>query len=132
MRRTLPFIIAACALANAAHAQAATSAPSPVGVWRGTSLCMVRPSACNDETVVFRISRLGAADSISIDGRRVVNGQEVEMGPLACQFAAASAQLTCTLPNGTWRFTVRGDSLVGELRSADGVKRRDVRTARAR
>jgi hypothetical protein len=35
------------------------------------------------------------------------------------------------MPNGTWRFTVRGDSLVGDLRLADNTRYRDVRTVRA-
>jgi hypothetical protein len=34
--------------------------------------------------------------------------------------------------NGTWRFTVRGDSLIGELRLPDSTKFRDVRAARAK
>jgi hypothetical protein len=35
------------------------------------------------------------------------------------------------MQNGVWRFMVRGDSLVGELRLPDDTKFRDVRTARA-
>jgi hypothetical protein len=30
-----------------------------------------------------------------------------------------------------WHFTIRGDSLIGELRSRDNRKFRDVRTARS-
>ena len=132
LRFTLACVAAFCLLPQCLFAQARPDAPSPVGVWRGTSLCQVRPSSCNDETVVFRISRANAADSLAIDGRRVVNGQEVEMGVLACRFAPAGAQVTCAMPNGVWRFTIRADSLVGELRSRDSTKVRDVRTSRSR
>jgi hypothetical protein len=91
----------------------------------------VRPSPCKDEIVVYRITRVNATDSLSIDARKIVNGQEEEMGVIGCRFAAPGAQLTCTMPNGVWRFAVRGDSLVGELRSPNNTKYRDVNTARS-
>ena len=49
--------VIALLLARGALAQAPTAASNPVGVWRGTSLCLVRPSPCNDEIVVYRIAR---------------------------------------------------------------------------
>jgi len=116
--------------AGVLRAQAAP--PDPVGTWRGTSLCQVHPSACHDETVVYRITRTTARDSLAMDGRRIVNAAEVEMGVLGCRLDAPSARLTCPMPNGVWQFTIRGDSLVGELRLPDGTKFRDVRTARSR
>jgi hypothetical protein len=131
-RRTSVVALAAlCLLAHGALAQDPAVASNPVGVWRGTSKCVVRPSACNDEVTVYRIARVNASDSLTIDGRRVVNGQEVEMGVLGCRSDASGAQVTCAMPNGVWRFTIRGDSLVGELRSPDNKKSRDVRTARS-
>ena len=123
---------AACLLASGAFAQAPAAAPSPVGVWRGTSLCRVRPSPCKDEIVVYRITRVNANDSLSIDARKIVNGQEEEMGVLGCRAAASGSQVTCTMSNGVWRFTIRGDSLVGELRLPDNRKYRDVSTTRLR
>ena len=122
---------AACLLARGAFAQVPAATSNPVGVWRGTSLCRLHPSPCNDESVVYHITRLNAIDSLSVDARKIVNGQEVEMGVLGCRSAASDAQLTCTIPNGVWRFTIRGDSLVGELRLPDNRKFRDVSTARS-
>lgn len=122
--------IVSCVLAHRMPAQA--TQPDPVGTWRGTSLCQVRPSACHDENVVYRISRTTTRDSLALDGRKIVDGAEEEMGVLGCRFDARSARLTCPIASGVWRFTVRGDSLVGELRVSDGTKVRDVRTARAR
>ena len=130
-RTKMVVFAAACLLPLRAYAQALAAASSPVGVWRGTSVCRVRPSPCNDETVVYRITRVNASDSLSLDGRRIVNGQEVEMGVLVCRLDASGAQVTCTIPHGVWRFAVRGDSLVGELRSPDNTKFRDVYTARS-
>jgi hypothetical protein len=125
-------LAAVCLLAHGALAQDPAAASNPVGVWRGTSKCRVRPSACNDEIAVYRITRVNTSDSLSIDGRRIVNGQEVEMGVIGCRSDASGAQLTCTMPNGVWRFTIRGDSLVGDLRSPDNKKSRDVRLSRSR
>ena len=131
LRTRVTSLAVACLLSRGAFAQA-QPATSPIGVWRGTSLCLVRSSPCKDEKVVYRITRAGASDSLSVDGRKIVNGQEEEMGVLACSFTAADAQLKCTIPSGVWRFTVRGDSLVGDLTRRDNTKFRDVRTALSR
>jgi hypothetical protein len=114
----------------AGQMRAQQARPDPIGTWRGTSLCQVRPSACHDESVVYRITRTPARDSLAIDGRKIVDAAEVEMGVLGCRFDAPNARLTCPMPNGVWQFTIRGDSLVGELRLPDGTKVRDVRTTR--
>ena len=128
---TIIGLAAACVLARGAFAQVPTAASNPVGVWRGTSLCLVRPSPCNDEIVVYRITRVNASDSVSLDARKIVNGQEEEMGVLGCRLAESGAQLTCTMPNGVWRFTIRGDSLVGDLRLPDNRKFRDISAVRS-
>jgi hypothetical protein len=124
--------VAACVLSSAVPGQTPQAISNPFGVWRGTSSCLVHPSACKDEVVVYRITRMKALDSASIDAKKIVNGQEQDMGMLACRVTTTGAQLTCTIPHGTWRFTIRADSLVGELRLPDGKKFRDVRTARSR
>jgi hypothetical protein len=123
----------ASALAHAAMAQSPvhprTSAAS-VGTWRGTSVCLVHPSACNDEIVVYRITPKTAADSVTLDARKIVRGEEQEMGVLGCHLLSTSGQLTCTIARGVWRFRVRNDSLTGELRLLDDTRYRVVRAIR--
>lgn len=119
-------------LAHGAIAHAQAAAVNPVGVWRGSSTCLVRPSPCNDEMVVYRITRVHSSDSLSFDARKIVNGQEEEMGILGCRLLSPASQFVCTIPRGVWRFTVRGDSLVGELKLPDNTKYRDIRAARFR
>jgi hypothetical protein len=131
-RTTIIAFAAVCLLARGAFAQVPATTSNPVGVWRGTSLCTVHPSPCHDEVVVYRITRVNASDSLSLDARKIVKGQEEEMGVLACRSAASGARITCTMPNGVWRFTIRGDSLVGDLRLPDNTKFRDVKVARSR
>ena len=87
MRIQFTGVAVAALLASSASAQMpsqrSTSA-TPVGIWRGTSVCLVRPSPCNDEIVVYRITRLKAADSLRLDARKIVRGEEQEMGILTC------------------------------------------------
>lgn len=122
-------------LARGAAAQAAARGPaatSPLGTWRGASVCLVHPSPCNDEIVVYRIARTKTSDSLTMDARKIVRGEEEEMGVLTCRLASSDGALTCAFPRGTWQFRVRNDSLVGELRLPDNTKFRDVRAIRSR
>ena len=135
MRIRLTGLVVVSMLARGVGAQSPSPQPAvttPVGTWRGTSVCLVRPSACNDEIVVYRIAHTNAADSLTVDARKIVRGEEQEMGVLACRLTSPNGPVTCVMPQGTWQFRVRNDSLVGELRLADNTKFRDVRTVRAR
>ena len=118
--------------AGAQSSQHQPAAMTPVGVWRGTSLCLVRPSACHDEIVVYRIASTKVADSLTMDARKIVRGEEQGMGVLACHFTPPNGTLTCAMPQGTWQFRIRNDSLVGELRLPNNTKFRDVRAIRSR
>jgi hypothetical protein len=134
MRFRLAGVALACALAHAAIAQSPAQSPAPahpVGTWRGTSACLVRPSACNDEIVVYRVTLMKTSDSISVDARKIVRGEEQQMGILGCHLTRSNGQLTCTIPKGVWQFRVRNDSLNGELWLPDNTRFREVRTARA-
>jgi hypothetical protein len=135
MKIPLSGLAVASLFALSAGAQSSQHQPSvttPVGVWRGTSLCLVRPSACHDEIVVYRIARTKVADSMTMDARKIVRGEEQDMGVLACHFTSPNGTLTCAMPQGTWQFRIRNDSLVGELRLPDKTKFRDVRAIRSR
>ena len=68
----------------------------------------------------------------AVDVCKIVNAREEEMGVLPCHVAALGTSLTCAMRNGVWHFTVRRDSLVGELRLLDRTKYRDVRAIRSR
>ena len=78
--------------------------------------------------VTMRIQLIGVA----LDARKIVRGEEEEMGVLPCHVTPLNGQVTCTMPKGVWHFSVRRDSLVGELRLRDNTRFRDVRTMRAR
>lgn len=127
-------VATACMLALEASAQSPSQMPATVravGTWRGTSVCLVHPSSCNDELVVYRITQLKAADSVALDARKIVRGEEQEMGVLHCRFVASTGQVDCVIPQGAWHFRVSNDSLTGEFRRTDNTRFRDVRTVRA-
>jgi hypothetical protein len=129
MRASLIVLSTAVLLTSGAGAQSPSdrpAAPTPLGVWRGTSVCLVRPSACNDEIVVYRVAPTNAADSVTVDARKIVRGEEQAMGVLTCHVTSPAGSLTCAFARGTWLFRIRNDSLVGELRLTDGTKFRDV------
>src|SRR5690242_21714625 len=89
-------IALASVFARAAGAQSPSrsSAPAdPVGTWRGTSVCLVHPSACNDEIVVYRITQMKAPDSVAMDARKIVRGEEQDMGVLGCSLVRPTGQL---------------------------------------
>ncbi len=119
----------ALTLAGKTSAQSSAAA-NPIGTWRGTSTCLVHPSPCNDEIVVYRITPMKSPDSVSLAAFKIVRGQEEDMGVLNCLFTVKDGQLACAIPRGVWHFTVRGDSLTGELRRTDNTKFRDVRATR--
>lgn len=132
-RLAVATILAIASVRPLAAQSASTVRPttSVIGTWRGVSTCLVRPSSCKDEVVVYRVAAGTARDSILLDARKVVNGQEEEMGVLSCVHQADRGAFACAIPRGVWSFQVRGDSLVGELRLTDATKFRAASARRA-
>jgi hypothetical protein len=90
----------------------------PAGDWRGTSLCQVRPSACNDEQVVYHIVRSGSGYRMVMS--KLVGGEAQEMGDLEAAFDSTTRTLTGTTHDrqgrpGVWRFQLAGDHMSGKL-----------------
>jgi len=105
--------------------------PTVLGEWRGRSTCLVRPSPCNDEVVVYEIRRDSThADSLIMQADKIVNGAREGMGDLRCGWNAPA--LECPMRGGRWRFALRGDTLTGSLDLPDGRRFRDVLVTRSR
>ena len=113
-------------------APAETGDLSPViGVWRGTSLCTVRPSPCNDETVVYYVSGTDR-DHLLWVANKIVDGKEEEMGRAECQLAPAEHQVVCRIGRGNFVFTVDGSRMHGRLDLPDGTRYRVIEVERVR
>lgn len=115
------------ALTLAACSQPAPVKPAPhvVGTWRGTSTCLVQPSACHDEQVVYRIS-----DALHVTANKIVDGQEQAMGEIDCTFDAPT--LRCPIEKGVFSFEIDGDAMHGKLELTDGTRFRTIEAHRVR
>jgi hypothetical protein len=103
----------------------------PVGIWRGDSRCVVRPSACNDETALYRIVA-NAPDRVMVSAGKIVNGQEVSMGSSECSYIVQTHLIDCSLPNGnSLHLEVKGDTIEGTYTLRDGTLWRNISLHRA-
>lgn len=98
-----------------------------VGDWRGDSICVVRPSACNDEKALYHITQIGGqAKHFSVQADKIVNGQAVQMGAMECDYAPEQHVLTCSTPKLALHLTLKGHSLEGTMNLADGTLWRKI------
>ena len=103
----------------AGYAQQTTS-DKIEGIWKGTSLCQVKPSACHDENVVYHISKK-SANVYTIQANKIVNGAEVDMGIFdSVVYNEAKQTLTFTMKDrqqrsNVWLFKLDGMQMHGTL-----------------
>ena len=96
-----------------------TSANSIEGIWRGTSLCQVKPSACHDENVVYHISKT-SANLYTIQANKIVNGAEEDMGTFDAVYDTTRQTLRSTTKDkqgrsDVWLFKLDGMQMHGTL-----------------
>jgi hypothetical protein len=120
--------------AIATLALAATQA-DPVGTWRGTSLCQVHPSPCNDEQAIYHIAKAGSGYRMVMN--KVVGGVEQEMGAVDAVFDPGKNTLTATTHDrhgrpGVWSFALTGDHMSGRLTIDGGATYRLIELNRDR
>lgn len=90
-----------------------------VGTWKGTSTCVDRKAApaCNDESVVYEITTIaGAADRVSVQADKIVNGERGTMGVLEFRLGADgswTSEFQSPRARSGWRLVVDGDRIAG-------------------
>ena len=116
IKLTLLFSLILCLACNSNQAQTGVLKIDTllIDTWKGSSICQIKNSACHDETVVYHISKNKGADTFYINGYRIVDGAEVEMGILPFVYNKNTNQLTSTA-FGIWTFNVEGAKLEGTL-----------------
>ncbi|HUR66388.1 MAG TPA: hypothetical protein VMZ03_08535 [Chitinophagaceae bacterium] len=92
------------------------------GSWKGSSICQVKNSPCHDETVVFYISKKAGIDTFYINGNKIVNGVEEEMGILPFTLNGKTNQLIST-SYGLWTFIIKQRKIEGTLVSKGALYR---------
>ena len=93
------------------------TAQSFEGVWKGTSLCQVKNSSCHDEVVVYYISKDSTSKSYKMNANKVVNGKEVDMGPLSFTYDDRQKVFVSvdSERSAKWEFKVTGNEMKGTL-----------------
>jgi hypothetical protein len=88
-----------------------------IGTWKGTSICQVKNSPCNDEVAVYHASALNQRDSFEFQMNKMVEGKEEEMGKLGFVFYKEKQTLisTDTTRDAIWTFVVKGNKIEGTL-----------------
>ena len=119
------------ALLLTACLNAATEANSPVGVWRGESICATSASSCHDEKVVFYIEAIADQPAaVNIRADKIVDGKAITMGSGPWQYDRVKHTLTMEAQQRVWLLTIDGDRIAGTLTVPDNVIFRRVTLAR--
>ena len=97
-----------------------TTADKIEGIWKGTSLCQVKPSACHDEDVVYHISKT-SANLYTMQASKIVNGVEEDMGTFdSVVYDETKQTLRFTMKDqqgrsNVWLFKLDGMQMHGTL-----------------
>jgi hypothetical protein len=125
-------IVAALVLATAAlHASGPEeNRAAVIGDWRGSSICLVKPSACHDEEALYHVKAGATPDTPSMQADKIVDGKPEEMGTANCSFDAAKSLLHCWFERGYVDLTLEGDSLNGAMFLTDKTRWREIKLKR--
>ena len=114
------YVTAGCLLFLSFTAQ--TQHDPLIGTWKGTSLCQVKNSPCNDEIAVYHAKK--SSGSYSFQMNKMVAGKEEEMGILEFTFDGKAKTLTASSiggKKGFWKFKLSGNMMHGTLTLEDGT-----------
>ena len=120
---TLPAIV--IAITGVSQNTKPKTDPALIGTWKGTSICQVKPSPCNDEIAVYHITKQIAPGIYHVAGNKLVNGKEEEMGEFDFSFSAADSTLTYIDEKRkfTIKFKVKENTMEGTLVSNSVIYR---------
>jgi len=105
---------------------------SPVlGDWRGSSICLVKPSACHDEEALYHV-RAAADGKLSMQADKIVNGKPEEMGTADCSYNASNNLLRCSFARGYVDLTLKGEALDGAMFLMDKTRWREIKLQRVK
>ncbi len=99
-------------------AQTISNQNDPIsGTWKGTSLCQVKNSSCNDEVVVCYITKAQTPNIYRFAMNKIVNNAEITMGDLDFIYNEAQHTLTChsASSGGDWKFDITKNVMEGTL-----------------
>ncbi|HEX7287794.1 MAG TPA: hypothetical protein VF532_16520 [Candidatus Angelobacter sp.] len=107
--------------------------PAVVGDWHGTSLCLVKPSACHDEEALYHVKTAPEKPGgLAMQADKIVDGKPESMGDADCSFDAAKKLLHCDLGRSTIELTLEGDRLEGAMFLRDKTRWREIKLTRVK
>jgi hypothetical protein len=128
------FMATAIGMIAVAQSPKPAAGDSPlIGDWRGDSICVVRPSACNDEKALYHFKKLGdQPNRFSLQADKVVNGKAEDMGAtMECSFVPDKHALTCSTPRLVLHLTLNANRLDGTMNLPDGTVWRNINLKKA-
>ena len=125
MKKIITYLILLSLFKPSASPQSAPTDPI-VGIWRGSSLCQVKPSPCHDETVVYYVSKIASEKTYTIQMNKIVKGAEEEMGAVDFVYNNQKQTLRAETKDrqgrvGVWLFKIEGKQMHGTLTLSDGT-----------
>jgi hypothetical protein len=124
----LAFAMLTSSTAVVAQNSSASSEISPVGDWRGDSICQVHPSACQDEDSLYHVTAVaGKPGQFSMQADKIVDGKPQNMGNADCTYNAKQRILTCNLGRASLEFTVTENTMNGAMFRPDKTRWRDIK-----
>src|SRR6476661_8124577 len=114
----LPKYVLAALLITFCSQKAESEAASPVGVWRGESVCTSGASSCHDETVVYYIEAVpDKPDAVAIRADKMVHGKAVTMGSGTWKYDRAKQTLSWESVQRLWLLNLdpKGRRIEGTL-----------------
>jgi hypothetical protein len=92
------------------------AADSPVGVWRGDSLCTTDAPACKNEKVVYYIEAVAdKPDHVSIRADKIVDGKAITMGISEWEYDQTKQTLSWQPNQRLWLLNINGKRMEGTL-----------------
>jgi hypothetical protein len=98
------------------------AANSPIGTWRGDSICTSGAASCHDEKLVCYIEPIaGNPDAMRFRADKIVDGKVVPMGDGPWKYDRTKNTLSMEIPRGLWLVTVNGGRIEGTLTVENNV-----------
>jgi len=99
-----------------------SDANSPIGVWRGDSICTTTAPSCHNEKVVYHIEAIaGQPDSVMIRADKIVDGKAITMGSGPWQYDKSRRTLSWQSGERLWLLTIKGKQMEGTLTMSDNT-----------
>jgi hypothetical protein len=99
---------------------------SLTGSWSGDSVCVGSSPACKNEKVIYVFGKVDAAGHVSGHADKLVDGKRINMGDFEMRYDSKTSTLTWENPNGTWKYSIKGNEMEGGMTSKSGEVVRHV------